>query len=221
MRTAYLCAVVLFVAALTLALTGRLDAQRVTAQVRPGSFDEVIAQTGNELFTRGAQIFRFDTFGDERFWSDGLKLHLAIAGGRLGGIGPGLSPAGALGAGLKVDVDMVPPNVLAAMRAGTIDLNDPANTQALIAAKAVVGVMPIAGRTGQPLSVGFTCSLCHTNVDNSFAPGIGSRLDGWPNRDLNVGKIVALSPALTPTQKAVYNSWGPGKYDPRFNIDGK
>jgi mono/diheme cytochrome c family protein len=68
--------------------------------------------------------------------------------------------------------------------------------------------------------VGITCALCHSTVDDSFAPGIGKRLDGWPNRDLNVGAIVALSPALDAAAKAVFNSWGRGKYDPRFNIDG-
>jgi mono/diheme cytochrome c family protein len=68
--------------------------------------------------------------------------------------------------------------------------------------------------------VGITCALCHSTVDNSFSSGIGKRLDGWANRDLNPGAIIALSPALTPAQKAVYNSWGPGKYDARFNLDG-
>lgn len=231
MRTTLLLSGILFASVLTLGLTGHLGAQRIAPLARPGSFDEVIAQTGNELFSRGVQIFRFDTFGDERFWTDQLKLHSAIAGARLGGVGAGVSPAAALGAGLKVDVDMVPPAVLAGIRNGTVDLNDPANTQALIAAKAVVGVMPIAARAGQPMGVGFTCALCHSNVDDSFAPGIGSRLDGWPNRDLNVGAIVAMAPDLSAvaqllqvdenTVRTVLKSWGPGKFDAQLFLDGK
>jgi hypothetical protein len=231
MRTVLLLAALLLGIVTTLGITGTLDAQRVTTAVRPGSFDEVIGQTRDELFTRGRQIFRFDTFGDERFWSDSLKLHHAIAGARLGGVGPGVSPATALAVGLKVDADMVPPQVLAAIRAGAVDLNDPANTQTLIAAKAVVGVMPMGGGNGQPLSVGLTCALCHSTVDDSVAPGIGSRLDGWPNRDLNVGAIAALAPDLNAvaallqvdqeTVRNVMRSWGPGKFDALLFLDGK
>lgn len=231
MRTAFLLTATLLLSAVMLSLTEHLDAQRNAPQARPGSFDEAIAANGGELFSRGVQVFRFDTFGDERFWSDQLKLHLAIAGGRLGGVGPGLSPAAALSAGLKVDVDMVPQQVLAGIRSGAVDLNDPANTQALIAAKAVVGVMPVAAAAGQPPRVGFTCALCHSDVDNSFAPGIGSRLDGWPNRDLNVGAIVGMAPDLSAvtqllqvnddTVRTVLKSWGPGKFDAELFLDGK
>lgn len=209
----------------------QLGAQRATPQARPGSFDETIQDTSAELFRRGQQVFRFDTFGDERFWSDTLKLHSAIAGSNLGGVGPGLSPAAALGAGLRVDVDMVPPPILAALRSGAVNLNDPANTQALIAAKAVVGVMPTGGGGGEPLKIGFTCALCHSTVDDSFAPGIGSRLDGWPNRDLNVGAVIALAPDLSAvasllqtdqaTVRTVTQSWGPGKFDAVLFLDGK
>mgnify|MGYP003576653987 CR=1 FL=1 len=224
--TALTLAAILFAAALASTVSGGLGAQSSAAFVRPGSFDEVIQSTSTELFRSGQQIFRFDTFGDERFWSDTLKLHLAVAGAANGGVGSGVSPAAALAAGLKVDVDMVPQPILAGIRSGAVNLNDPANTLALINAKAVVGVMPAGnGR------VGFTCSLCHSNVDNSFAPGIGSRLDGWPNRDLNVGAIVAMAPDLSAvasllqvdqaTVRNVLMSWGPGKFDAELFLDGK
>lgn len=228
---------VLVVPFVVVVTAGSLRAPRVHAQqagvntVAPGTFDAVIAENGGELFRRGAQIFRFDTFGDERFWSDTLKLHQAIGGARFGGVGPGVSPATALAVGLKVDVDMVPHEVLDGIKAGSVDLNDPANTLALINAKSVVGVMPFGGTNGEPLTIGLTCALCHSTVDDSFAPGIGRRLDGWPNRDLNVGAIVALSPDLSAvsnllqvdvaTVRTVLNSWGPGKFDAELFLDGK
>ncbi|MFL5581338.1 MAG: hypothetical protein ACJ8AO_13295, partial [Gemmatimonadaceae bacterium] len=132
-----------------------------------------------------------------------------------------VSPATALSVGLKVDADSLPANVKAALQAGQIDLNDPATTVTLLKLGAVVGVIGEVDASNNLTRVGVTCALCHSTVDNSFAEGIGSRLDGWPNRDLDPGAILALSPALTAAQKAVYNSWGPGMYDPRFNFDGK
>jgi len=164
------------------------------------------------LVDTGRQIFRFDTFGNETFWSDTLGLHEAISAV--------VSPQLALQVGLKVDADALPAEIKAALQAQTIDLGDPATTIALLELDAVVGV---AGQVenGQLTRVGITCALCHSTVDNSLAPGIGRRLDGWPNRDLNVGATVALSDSLTPAQRAVYESWEPGMYDPRFNIDGK
>ena len=165
------------------------------------------------LVAEGKTIFRFDTFGDETFWTDTLRMHEVIR--------TSVSPNTALGVGLKVDADALPPEVKAGIQDESIDLDAPATTVALLKLGAVVGVVGQVDAAGTLTRVGITCALCHSTVDNSFAPGIGSRLDGWPNRDLNVGAIVALSPALTEGQKAVYNSWGPGKYDPRFNIDGK
>jgi hypothetical protein len=155
---------------------------------------------------QGQQIFRFDTFGDEQLWTDTLRMHEVIQSS--------VSPAAALAVGLKVDSEALPPNFLA-----THDLNSPATTVELLKLNAVVGVV---GRvTGTQLrSVGITCALCHSTVDNSVVAGVGKRLDGWPNRDLNPGAIIALSPAVTSAQKAVYNSWGPGRFDPRFNVDG-
>jgi cytochrome c553 len=162
----------------------------------------------------GQSIFRFDTFGDETFWTDTLHMHEVIA--------KSVSPKTALGVGLKVDATALPEAVVKGIQSGTVDLNAPATTVALLKLNAVVGVIGTVSADGKTLQrVGITCAFCHSTVDNSFAPGIGKRLDGWPNRDLNVGAIVALSPALTAAQKAVYNSWGPGMYDPRFNIDGK
>lgn len=144
------------------------------------------------LVDQGRAVFRDDTFGDETFWGDTLKLHRAIEGAALGGVGAGVSPATALSVGLKVDVDRLPTSVIEAIKAGQVDLNDPATTVALLRANAVVGVV---GRFGLK-SIGITCGLCHSNVDNSVAPGIGHRLDGWPNRDLNVGAIIDLAPDL-------------------------
>ena len=165
---------------------------------------------------QGRQIFRFDTFGDEQFWTDTARMHEVIQ--------KSVSPATALSVGLKVDAEAIPAEVAAAIKAGKVDLNDPATTVTLLKLNAVVGVKgTVATVNGKDTltRVGITCALCHSTVDNSFSKGIGRRLDGWPNEDLNVGAIVALSPAITAAQKAVYNSWGPGKYDPRYNIDGK
>ena len=159
----------------------------------------------------GRRIFRFDTFGDETFWTDTLRMHEVIR--------TSVSPNTALSVGLKVDVNALPAAVKAGILDGSVDLDAPATTVTLLGLGAVLGVVgTVSG--GTLTSVGITCALCHSTVDNSFAPGIGSRLDGWPNRDLDVGAIVALSPAITPAQRAVYSSWGPGMYDPRFNIDG-
>jgi len=165
------------------------------------------------LIAAGQTIFRFDTYGDQTFWTDTLRMHEVIR--------TSVSPATALSVGLKVDVDALPAAVKAGIQNGTINLNDPATTVALLKLGAVVGVIGQVDANNTLTSVGITCAFCHSTVDNSFAASIGHRLDGWPNRDLNVGAIVALSPAISAAQKAVYQSWGPGMYDPRFNIDGK
>ena len=160
----------------------------------------------------GQAIFRYDTFGDEQLWTDVLRMHEVVAK---------VPPATALAVGLKVDVEALPPGIIAALLAGQVDLSDPAVTVALLRLNAVVGVRGRVSDTGELTSVGITCALCHSSVDNSFAPGIGSRLDGWANTDLNVGAIVALSPALDAATKAEFNAWGPGKYDPRHHaFDG-
>ncbi|HEX6319516.1 MAG TPA: hypothetical protein VFZ84_11615 [Burkholderiales bacterium] len=160
----------------------------------------------------GKEIFRFDTFGDEQLWTDVLRMHEAIAQ---------VPPATALAVGLKLDVEALPPEIISALQAGQVDLQDPAVTIRLLQLGAVVGVVGKVSGSGQLKSVGITCALCHSTVDDSFAPGIGRRLDGWPNLSLNVGAIVALSPALDAGLKAELNAWGPGKYDPRHHaFDG-
>ena len=161
----------------------------------------------------GERIFRYETFGDEKFWTDTLHMDSVIESA--------VSPAVALSVGLKVDADALPTAVAEAIRNNLVDLNDPATTVLLLKLDAVVGLKAQVGDDNHIQRVGITCALCHSTVDNSFAPGIGRRLDGRPNRELNPGAIIALSPALTAEQKAVYNSWGPGRYDPRFNFDGK
>jgi cytochrome c5 len=168
------------------------------------------------LVTQGKDIFRFDTYGNESFWTDTLRIHDVITSA--------VDPTTALSVGLKVDAEALPAEVVQGIQNGSISLTDPASTVALLKLNAVVGlkgtVETVNGKDTLT-RVGTTCALCHSTVNNSFAPGIGGRLDGWPNRDLNPGAVIALSAALTPEQKAVYNSWGPGKYDPRFNFDGQ
>lgn len=149
----------------------------------------------------GQRIFRYDTFGDEDFWGGSLKLHQAIAGRNLGGIGPGVSPNDALAVGLKVDSEALPPELLKQLKAGQIDLTDPANTLVLLKNDAVLGVTGFFDDLGKLVSLGIQCAFCHSTVDNSFAPGIGRRLDGWANRDLNVGAIIGLSPNLKVTSQ--------------------
>lgn len=168
------------------------------------------------LVAEGKDIFRFDTFGDETFWTDTLRIHDVITSA--------VDPTTALSVGLKVDAGALPAEVVQGIQDGAISLTDPATTVALLKLNAVVGLQgTVETVNGKDTLTGIatTCALCHSTVDNSFAAGIGARLDGWPNRDLDPGAIIALSPALTAEQKAVYNSWGPGKYDPRFNFDGQ
>jgi len=174
------------------------------------------AEASASTIDQGRQIFRHDTFGDETFWSDTLRMHEVIA--------KAVDPKTALSVGLKVDAEALPAEVVKGIQDGSISLTDPATTIALLKLGAVVGlegtVESIDGKDTLT-RVGVTCALCHSTVDDSFAAGIGKRLDGWPNRDLDPGRIISLSPALKPAQKAVYASWGKGKYDPRYNFDGR
>jgi mono/diheme cytochrome c family protein len=168
------------------------------------------------LAAMGKEIFRFDTFGDETFWTDALMMNTVIS--------TAVTPMVALSVGLKVDAEAIPADVVAGVQNGTVSLTSTATTIALLKLNAVVGVkgtVETVNGAETLTRVGITCALCHSTVDDSFMPGIGKRLDGWANVDLNPGAIVALSPALTADQKAVYNSWGAGKYDARYNQDGE
>ena len=165
-------------------------------------------ETSSDLVAEGQRIFRFDTFGDEQFWTDTLRLNEVVE--------KNVDPTTALAVGLKVDADVLPPGILK-----KVDLKSPATTVALLKMNAIVGIQATVDSNNHITSLGITCALCHSTVDDSVMPGIGVRKDGWPNRQLNVGAIIALSPALPADKKAVYESWGPGKYDPRFNLDGK
>ncbi len=203
-----------------------------SAQTTGKPFSDAADNYARQLLKDGKQVFRFDTFGSEDFWGGQLKLHQAIQGQKFGGAGPGVSPKKALELGLKVDMDAVPKNVAAAIKAGKVDLNDPANTLLLLKANAVVGVTGFFEADGKRLkSIGIQCALCHSTVDDAFMPGIGRRLDGWPNRDLDVGAIAASALDLSAfvkvlevdeaTVKKVLTSWGPGKFDAELNLDGK
>lgn len=183
------------------------------------------------MLGEGKQTFRFDTFGDEAFWGDTLQLHRALEGEALGGVGPGVSPKTALAVGLKVDSEALPESLVSQLKHGRVNLDDPATTLALLKLNAVVGVKGTFKDDGSLKAVGITCALCHSTVDDSFAPGIGKRLDGWANRDLNVGVIASLSPNLQPvadllghdvaTVRTVLQSWGPGRFDAELFLDGQ
>ena len=208
----------------------RGNAQKTPATGQ-AAFDAQIIANAQQMLEEGRQIFRFDTFGDEAWWSDKLKLHQAIEGSKLGGAGSGVSPKTALAVGLKVDMDALPPDLVEKVKAGQVNLDDPATTLALIKLNSVLGVKGTFNQDGSLKAIGLSCAVCHSTVDDAFTPGIGHRLDGWPNRDLNVGQIVSLAPdtsALTSllgvddkTLKKVLASWGPGKFDAELNLDGK
>ena len=197
----------------------------------PPNFNQVIQTNAQQMLENGRKIFRFDTFGSEAFWGDSLKLHQAIAGEKNGGVGPGVSPKLALSVGLKVDADAIPAPLAAKIKAGQVNLDDPAITLALLKLNAVVGVTGFFDKQGKLKSMGIQCAFCHSSVNDSFAPGIGQRLDGWANRDLNVGAIISLAPNLqpiadllkvdVPTVKKVLASWGPGRFDAELDKDGK
>jgi hypothetical protein len=201
------------------------------------SFDHEITKNSHRMLHDGRKTFRFSTFGDESFWGDTLQLHRAIEGSKHGGVGPGLTPADAAQLGLKIDVEALPADVVEQLKAGKVNLTDPAVTLLLLKLNAVLGVTGFFNNDGSLRTVGLQCAFCHSRVDDSFkAPGIppgviGRRLDGWSNQDLNVGEIVSLAPNLDPvakllsvdvkTVKKVLRSWGPGKFDAELFLDGK
>lgn len=187
----------------------------VAASACGGSDDRSAAAEQAALVAQGQQIFRYDTFGDEAHWTDTLRMHEVISAA--------VDPATALSVGLKVDAEALPAAVVDGIRNGSIDLTSTATTVALLKLNAVVGLkgtVETVNGVDKLTRVGVTCALCHSTVDNSFAPGIGKRLDGWVNRDLNPGAIIALSPAVDATTKSALNAWGAGKFDPRHNVDG-
>ena len=194
-------------------------------------FDSRIDKHSNDMRTEGRKIFRYDTFGSEDFWGGKLRLHEAILGQKLGGVGPGLTPKQALEAGLKVDTGKLPKILVEAVKGGKVSLEDPKTTLELLRADSVVGVQGVFDSRKNLVSIGITCAICHSTVDDGFAKGMGGRLDGWPNRDLNIGAVVAMAPTLKPfsdllgvdeaTVRKVLNGWGPGRYDAELNQDGK
>lgn len=213
------------------AFSQETDEKSMEPRLSLSGFDDRILENAQQMIEEGRRTFRFDTFGDEAFWGDTLQLHRAIAGAANGGVGPGVSPRTALAVGLKVDADALPPTLVEDLKKGRVDLDDPATTLALLKLNAVVGVTGFFNEEGRLRSLGIQCALCHSTVDDSLAPGIGRRLDGWPNRDLNVGAITGLAPNLKPvadllgtdvaTVQKVLSSWGPGKFDAELFLDGK
>ena len=193
----------LIVATLTVAVTG-CGTTKPAATANPPAAHE----TSAILLAEGEKTFRFETFGDDQVWTDTLHLHEVVE--------KSVDPTTALKVGLKVDADVLPAGLLE-----KVDLKSPATKVALLKMKAIVSLQATLDSNNHITRLGVTCALCHSTVDNSVMPGIGHRKDGWPNRDLNVGAIIALSPVLSADKKAVYTSWGPGKYDPRYNQDGK
>lgn len=218
---------------LTAAACG-LVAAAVTADERrrpDGRAELAVWENTFEMIADGQETFRYDNFGNEDFWGERLRLHEAIAGEANGGVGPGIAPAAALELGLKVDSAALPPALVQRLRRGRVDLEDPAVTVQLLALDAVVGVKGFVDDGGALRSVGITCALCHSTVDDSVAEGIGRRLDGWANRDLDVGAIIAASPSVAPftqllgvsedTVRDVLRSWGSGKFDAALILDGQ
>jgi cytochrome c5 len=217
------------------AVVGSLLTTLVYAQAPQAAQDPVVNNSA-ALLQHGRNIFRYDAYGDEAFWGDALQLHQAIQGSRFGGVGPGVSPKTALALGLKVDSDALPAQVLAKLRQGRIDLDDVGVTLALLKSDAVVGVKGLFNTDGSLKSMGLTCAVCHSTVDDSVAPGVGRRLDGWANHDLNTGAIIGAAPNLTPIRnlleivhpgvtdnqiRTVLGTWGPGKFDAQLLFDGK
>jgi hypothetical protein len=212
-------------------LQGQSPQRPVNSGNRSSGYDRQIQDHAARMLQEGQRTFRFDTFGSEEFWGGKLGLHAAIAGEKLGGVGKGVSPKTALSLGLKVDAEALPAELVDKIQANEVDLDDPATTAVLLKLNAVVGVTGFFEPDGKLRTMGIQCALCHSTVDDSFAPGIGTRLDGWGNRDLNIGAIVATAPNLQPfsellgvdveTVKAVLKSWGPGRYDAELNMDGK
>jgi hypothetical protein len=200
------------------------------SRVRAAETVEAVAAK-SPMLSEGQHTFRFDTFGDEAFWGGQLGLHRTVEGTKFGGVGPGLSPQTALSLGLKVDSQSLPPSLLQQIQLGQVNLNDPASTLVLLKNQAVVGVTGFFTANGSLESIGIQCALCHSTVDNSVAPGIGRRRDGWANRDLNIGAIIAFSATLQPLAQVlgvdvsvvskVLNAWGPGKFDAELFLDGK
>jgi hypothetical protein len=226
--------VVLVVAVLVALFGGALRIVRSSQADQGGRgspSDAAVERDLRDAAREGRTTFRFDTFGDEDFWGGTLQLHRAIEGSGFGGVGDGVSPATALAVGLKVDVDLLPGDLIRDLRRARVNLNDPGVTLQLLRLNAVLGLTGFFNPDGSLKSMGIQCALCHSTVDASLAPGIGHRLDGWANRDLNVGAIVALAPNLEPvagllhvsvaTLRSVLNAWGPGKFDAEVFLDGK
>src|SRR6266511_3396313 len=224
-RETLLVKIIIVLVGISIALVYSVERGRAQRSDNPNGgpkqqqFDLQISENAKQMMEQGKQIFRYDTFGDEAYWSGKLKLHQAIQGSKFGGVGPGVSPKTALAVGLKVDMDALPADLVEKIKKGEVNLDDPATTLALINLNSVLGVKGTFNKDGSLKAVGLSCAVCHSTVDDAFAPGIGHRLDGWPNQDLSV--LTSLLRVDEPTVKKVLASWGPGKFDAELNLDGK
>jgi hypothetical protein len=183
------------------------------------AWDERVEEHATALVEAGRRVFRHGPSADQELWSDVLRLELALSK---------LLPADALALGLKVDSDALSPRLVADLRKGRLDLESPATMLELLRSQALVGVTAGFDGTGRLASVGLQCALCHSTVDDAVAPGFGRRLDGWANRDLDAGALLALAPELGPLAellgtdeagaRAVLREYGPGRFDAALGL---
>lgn len=168
------------------------DSERVMAGVDGPAPQTSLPKRQDGNAAAGQRVFRFETFGNEGFWTDAVRMPAGIGAARV-------TPLQALKLGLSVDVDALDSATQTALKEqlkadpsgnSSALLNDPKMTANLVSANAVIG-MPFKGG-----KAGVSCALCHTITDGSAfnlpnGGSVGRRLDGRTNHHLNLGKILA------------------------------